>query len=366
MKYIKCIKSTSSLIASKWYGINEINFYVNKIMVFRPLDKDWVMSDKENFDMGLLLDHNPDLENETQPITKEYKMKEFQNKQHERLHNALIGAGFTDCGGKNLPNDTGECNYGYINKQLDEYIYFDYCVDGGVGGRTYIRNISNDKLTAFYGAPVNDIITHYESMSVQTQPITKDNILDVLKHNGYNESTLEAYCELCIRNSTAYYGAVMLNNVLDWLGAVEAITGKLRPLPKPEEIVLKVGDKIKFMNICPTVIKSFDYVNEKIYFHDYIFSHFGSINNGIIESVNGKTGIYKIPEFKFDRCLLDNGFTFKRGIGEDIIYYYKDINQGFIRNGYFVYNGSAILLTPENADKIIELAKLSESLERKI
>jgi len=86
MKYIKCIKDTVLLTAGKWYGIDKLNFYGDLVTVFRPSDNDWVMSDKENFDMGFLSDNNPDLENETQPITKEYKMKEFQNKQWLLLH----------------------------------------------------------------------------------------------------------------------------------------------------------------------------------------------------------------------------------------------------------------------------------------
>ena len=356
MKYIKCIKDTALLTAGTWYGISELNFYGAIVTVFRPLDNDWVMSDKENFDMGFLLDHNPDLKNETLPINKEYKMKEFQNKQHKRLHNALIGAGFTDCGGENLPNETLYWNHGYINQDLDEYLYFDYCDDGMV----HIRNISNNK-ARFYGNSVDNIITHYESLG-QTQPITKDNIAEVLKFNNITDISVHS-------NSLGKKHCFSLSMKPDnWLDTLEAIVGKLKPMPKLEEIVLKVGDIAEVDNYGnELVIVKIDYVNEEVVFR-FGGSTLGQSFNFIhtIKSVNGKSGIYKIPEFNFEQYLLDNGFTFKHGIGDDIIYYHKDISQGFIRNGYFVYNSSSILLTPENADKIIELAKLSESLERKI
>lgn len=214
MKYIKCIKDLSLLTAGKWYGINQLNFYDSIVTVFRPSDNDWVMSDKENFDMGFLLDNPPD-----------FKMKEFQNKQHERLHNALIGAGFTNCGGKNLPNDTVSWNYGYINKQLDEYIYFDYCTDECI----LIRNISDDSETTLSGDIVADIITHYESLA-PTQPITKDNIAEVLKFNNITDISVHA-------NSLGKKHCFSLSMKPDnWLDIFEAIIGKkLKSLPKIPE-----------------------------------------------------------------------------------------------------------------------------------
>lgn len=352
MKYIKCIKDTALLTAGTWYGISELNSYGDLVTVFRPSDNDWVMSDKENFDMGFLLDNSPD-----------FKMKEFQNKQHERLHNALIGAGFTNCGGKNLPNDTVSWNCGYINKQLDEYLYFDYCVNGGVGSRVFIRNISNDDPAAFYNAPIDDIIAHYEALA-PTQPITKDNILDVLKHNGYNESTLEAYCELCIRNSTAYYGAVMLNNVPNWIGAVEAIVGKLKPLPKLEEIELKVGDKIKFINNdFESTIDKFNYAYRRIYLTDDSYWGFECIDADVIKSVNGKSGIYRIPEFNFEQYLLDNGFS-------DVIYngiFYMSKNNLTIERKVgipqYKFFGNVIATSQQNADILIAMANLAKDLK---
>jgi len=211
MKFIKCIKSSAFQTSGNWYELlSDIN---TKQLEIKAI---WggriYIVNSIRFDLT-------DIRNEiTVPKQEEYKMKKFQNEQHKQLHNALIGAGFVECNGKNMPNVKDSWNYSYINKQLDEYIYFNICEDDDV----YIRHISNNEPTAFYGTPIDDIIAHYEALA-PSQPITKDNILDVLKHNGYNESTLEAYCELCIRNSTAYYGAVMLNNVPNWIGAVEAI-----------------------------------------------------------------------------------------------------------------------------------------------
>lgn len=77
--------------------------------------------------------------------------------------------------------------------------------------------------------------------------ITKDNILEVLKYNGYTDSSLEQYCELMIRNNICLFGSVMLNNVPKWLDAIETIIGKkLEPLPKANPFdVVKVGDWVK-------------------------------------------------------------------------------------------------------------------------
>lgn len=262
MKYIKCIKDTELLTAGKWYGIDKLNnFYITIVTVFRPSDNDWVMSDKENFDLGFLSEHNPDLENEIQPITKE-------------------------------------------------------------------------------------------------------NILKVLHNNGYNESTLEAYCELLIRNSTTYYGSVMLNNVLDWLGTVESITGKLKPLPKLEEIELKVGDLVEFKEVSPQTIKGINYTDQEVYFDNNYFLEFKVLNNGRIKSVNGKSGIYKIPEFNFERYLIDNGFKVEQGQHGVVLRSYVSIYKSeLITDGKWSCGGVVIQGTPQNADTLIALAKLAEGLK---
>ena len=293
-------------------------------------------------------------------------MKEFQNKQHERLHNALIGAGFTDCGGKNLPNDTGECNYGYINKQLDEYIYFDYCVDGGVGSRVCIRNISNDKLTAFYNAPIDDIIAHYEALA-PTQPITKKNIEQFLKYNNLHHYLIDGFTLWLTLKREAGWD---LRIDIRCDGLLEVIEGyfcrKLKLLPKLEEIVLKVGDLVEFNYVYPSakVIKLFGYINQRIEYEGTCYSGFNLINNGHIKSVNGKSGIYKIPEFNFDQYLFDNGFKVEQGQHGVVLRSYVSIYKSeLITDGKWTYQGVCIQETLQNAEILIAMAKLAKDLK---
>jgi len=236
---------------------------------------------------------------------------------------------------------------------MAEYIYFNnICEDDDV----YIRHISNNEPTAFYGKPVADIIAHHESLA-PTQPITKDNIAEVLKFNNITDISVHT-------NSLGKKHCFSLSMKPDnWLDTLEAIVGKLKPLPKLEEIVLKVGDKIKFMNICPTVIKSFDYVNQKVNY-ECGFDEFNNLNKGHIESVNGKSGIYKIPEFNFERYLLDNGFKVEQGQHGVVLRSYVSIYKSeLITDGKWTYQGEYIQETPQNADILIAMAKLAKDLK---
>ena len=280
-------------------------------------------------------------------------MKEFQNEQHKQLHNALIGAGFVECNGENMPNGQVNWNYGYINQSLDEFIYFDYCKDRCL----WVCKISKNESAAFNGAPIDDIITHYESLG-QTQPITKDNIAEVLKFNNITDISVHT-------NSLGKKHCFNLSLKPDnWLDILEAIVGKLKPLPKLEEIVLKVGDKIKFMNTRPTVIKSFDYVNQKVNY-ECGFDEFNNLNKGHIESVNGKSGICKIPEFDFEQYLLDNGFKVEQGQhGIVLKFSYVSIYKSeLLTGGNWDYQGSRIQPTPQNADILIAMANLAKDLK---
>ena len=189
----------------------------------------------------------------------------------------------------------------------------------------------------------------------------------MLKHNGYNESTLEAYCELCIRNSTAYYGAVMLNNVPNWLDTLEAIIGKLKPLPKLEEIVLQVGDLVETsIRNEPIIVSGFDYGYEVVRLKETSGIRFSGINDGKIKSVNGKSGIYKIPEFNFEQYLLDNGFKTEHffdlhdGLSSSYVSIYKS---KILPDNTWCYNGLIFQETPQNADILIAIAKLAKDLK---
>ena len=191
-----------------------------------------------------------------------------------------------------------------------------------------------------------------------TQPITKDNIKEVLEFNNITDISVH-------HNSLGKKYCFSLSMKPDnWLDILEAIVGKLKPLPKFEEIVLKVGDKIKFMNICPTVIKSFDYVNQKVNY-ECGFDEFNNLNKGHIESVNGKSGIYKIPEFDFEQYLLDNGFKVEQGQhGIVLKFSYVSIYKSeLLTGGNWDYQGSRIQPTPQNADILIAMANLAKDLK---
>ena len=280
-------------------------------------------------------------------------MKKFQNEQHERLHNALINAGFADCSGKNMPNVKDSWNYSYINKQLDEYIYFNICEDDDV----YIRHISNNEPTAFYGNSVDNIITHYESLG-QTQPITKDNIAEVLKFNNITDISVHT-------NSLGKKHCFSLSMKPDnWLDTLEAIVGKLKPLPRNEVIELKVGDLVEFEEVAPQTIKGINYTDQEVYFDNNYFLDFKVLNNGRIKSVNGKSGIYKIPEFNFEQYLLDNGFKVEQGQHGVVLRSYVSIYKSeLITDGKWTYQGVCIQETLQNADILISMANLAKDLK---
>ena len=220
-------------------------------------------------------------------------MKKFQNKQHERLHNALINAGFTDCGGENLPNCTLGWNCGYINEQLDEYLYFDDCVNDFIR----VRRISNDEATECHWKPVSNIITHYESLA-QTQPITKDNIKEVLEFNNITDISVQTNS----LSKESCFGLSMKSD--NWLDILEAIVGKLKPLPK-------------------------------------------------------------IPEFDFEQYLLDNGFEVEQGQhGIVLKFSYVSIYKSeLLTGGNWDYQGSRIQPTPQNADILIAMVNLAKDLK---
>lgn len=256
MKYIKCIKDTVLLTAGKWYGINELNFYSAIITVFRPSDNDWVMSDKENFDRGFLSEHNPDLENETQPITK-------------------------------------------------------------------------------------------------------DNIKEVLDFNNITDISVHT-------NSLGKKHCFSLSMKSDnWLDIFEAIIGKkLKSLPKLEVIELKVGDSVEVAYIYSAVkvIKLFDYDKQKVHYEGGTFDYFKSMKCDYIKSVNGKSGIYKIPPFNFEQYLLDKGF--KLNTSKNYMQYclYNICCDIFDIDVIWQHN-QTVQPTKENADILIAMANLAKDLK---
>lgn len=289
-------------------------------------------------------------------------MKEFQNKQHERLHNALIGAGFTDCGGENLPKLTTFWRNGYINQDLDEYLYFDNCDDNYIGA----RDISNGKVAACYGKPVADIITHYESL-VETQPITKKNIEQFLKYNNLHHYLIDGFTLWLTLKREAGWD---LRIDIRCDGLLEVIEGyfcrKLKPLPRNEVIELKVGDLVEFEEVAPQTIKGINYTDQEVYFDNNYFLDFKVLNNGRIKSVNGKSGVYKIPEFNFEQYLLDNGFKKEKsnhGILLKYSVFVTIFKSASITGNYWTCQGEYIQENPQNADILIAMAKLAKDLK---
>lgn len=222
MKFIKCIKSSAFQTSGNWYELlSDINTKQLKIKAI------WggriYIVNSIRFDLT-------DIRNEIAvPKQEEYKMKEFQNEQHKQLHNALIGAGFTECDGDKSQNETIRWwGNGYINEPLDECVFFDECVDGDVG----IRNISNGKVVALSDASVADIITYCESLA-PTQPITKDNIIKTLEYNGWFGSSLQKE-SIRIKDGGSNDMGVVFFFHPKWIESIELLVGKLKRLPKLE------------------------------------------------------------------------------------------------------------------------------------
>lgn len=288
MKFIKCIKSSGFQTSGNWYKLlNDID--AKQLEVEAIWGGPTYIVNSIRFDLT-------DIRNEiTVPKQEEYKMKEFQNEQHKQLHNALIGAGFVECDGDKSPNETIRwCGYGYINHSLDEYLYFDNCHDDDV----FIRNISNGETTECHRKPVSNIITYYESLG-QTQLITKDNIAEVLKFNNITDISVHA-------NSLGKKHCFSLSMKPDnWLDTLEALVGKLKPLPK-------------------------------------------------------------IPEFNFEQYLLDNGFKKEKsnhGILLKYSVFVTIFKSASITGNYWTCQGEYIQETPQNADILITMAKLAKDLK---
>ena len=221
------------------------------------------------------------------------------------------------------------------------------------GGPTYIVNSIRFDLT-----DIRDEMT-MPKPEENTQPITKDNIKEVLEFNNITDISVH-------HNSLGKKYCFSLSMKPDnWLDNLEAIVGKLNPLPKLEEIVLKVGDLVEFKEVSPQTIKGINYTDQEVYFDNNYFLEFKVLNKGHIESVNGKSGIYKIPEFNFERYLIDNGFKVEQGQhGIVLKFSYVSIYKSeLITDGKWTYQGVCIQETLQNADILIAMANLAKDLK---
>lgn len=198
----------------------------------------------------------------------------------------------------------------------------------------------------------------------ETNMITKDNIEAVLKHNGIKPISQCAPNE----NKKGYiksesrlhlYGLDICLDNPNLISIIEAHIGKkLEPLPE-EEIVLKVGDEVEF-SFGVLILKSFDYIKEKVKYHDDVRkTRFEDINDDI-ESVNGKKGKYVIPSFDFKQTLLESG-VFTPGSNEN---YIKSsileivLDECMNRFNFWGIRDCYYECTPSNAKILIEAAAI--------
>lgn len=157
-----------------------------------------------------------------------------------------------------------------------------------------MKEFQNEQHKQLHNALIADIITYYESLG-QTRPITKDNIAEVLKFN--NITDISVYT-----NSLGKKHCFSLSMKPDnWLDTLEALVGKLKPLPK-------------------------------------------------------------IPEFNFEQYLLDNGFK-KEKSNHGILLKYSVFVTIFKSASYWTCQGEYIQETPQNADILIAMAKLAKDLK---
>lgn len=246
---------------------------------------------------------------------------------------------------------------------------------------------------------------------MEYQEITKDNIVAVLE---YNKSLGLKIDDIRIQHKMICYtdnsGKIAYNSKWDlctnWLAHIEIDLGRLKPLPKAnpfdavkvgqwikrkigkrnevnrwfqrnslfdyfqrpeewdltdtrdynpdEEIVLKVGDNIKFKSTTDSInvdtIVKFDYVG-KIIEANRFCNRFERLD--LIESVNGKQGKYVIPPFDFEQTLLDAGFTKSK----------NTLGFKLIKNGVRCDLYSFIKPIPANAERLIKAAAILNDLE---
>lgn len=240
---------------------------------------------------------------------------------------------------------------------------------------------------------------------------TKDNIAEVLKCNGFHEFRIwKDKCGITLGSKQESYSQVGFNNP-KWLQIIEAHVGeKLKPLPEPnpfnkvkigqwvrngdtwyqlisithdgyynfrcgsfgilsssaegwdlsnirdynpdKEIMLKVGDKIVTKFGRSYTIARFDYDQSEVKYKTPIggydhFKIFTENDDGYIKSVNGKRGKLVIPEFDFEKTLLDAGYkTDGKLIHSDPV-----VESGYPKP------------TLQNAARLIQIKKLIDEIE---
>lgn len=283
---------------------------------------------------------------------------------------------------------------------------------------------------------VNDVKYAKEDIIVPTveefEPITKDNIAEVLEYNGLKDTFSGGTNarSIIMGSGTPEWCSVNFKNP-NWLQIIEAHLGKkLTPLPKKanpfdvvkvgqwvrcasenirttknkwyqrvlstsrhdafwylddtdvgaysittthwdltdirdynpdEKIVLKVGGVYINSHGDKYTIEAFDYVNNAVIVGSGCWRYFNefTLEAGII-SVNGRQGKYVIPPFDFVQTLLDNGF--KHLANTDV--YVAGKHTIVLRDKDTVYVlGHKINPTPENAKRLVDIAKILKELE---
>lgn len=148
---------------------------------------------------------------------------------------------------------------------------------------------------------------------MSTQEITKDNIVEVLKHNEINpqrykkdDETIECFSDV----NNVWVGTTVLFKCPEWLQIVEVYFGKLKPLPKANPFdVVKVGQWVRSLV-------------------DVGFTRDGQV---LISNPNMKGSIFWISIHEAPKCTLNGSINIEP--------------------------------TPENAKIIIEMANLAKGIK---
>lgn len=201
--------------------------------------------------------------------------------------------------------------------------------------------------------------------------ISKENIEEVLEYNGVKFTKHQLFRgDKRVDVLNLYIGEINgISITFDNPNLIPLIFAhcnkKLKPLPIITEYELKIGDSVEVDNFGNTLnLVKFDYVDEEVVYRfggSTIGQAFKYINK--TKSVNGKKyDKLTIPAFDFKQTLLDNGFT-RTNTSDCFDLVSNGVKCRFEVNEWF-YNGHNLLKpTPENANILIDMAKLAKGLK---
>lgn len=171
---------------------------------------------------------------------------DFIDQDHKRMHNALIAAGWT-C--KNDVYPTGSSvKFNWVYSTIDQDIYFNKEVNLNHRNKYFypmkfynksfseVANIIEAELEKPQLNKIPDQLMETQEEQ-EYQPITKDNIAEVLEYNGIDKKLymIDKCYITCLKfvNIENYGNCISFRNP-KWLQLVEVYFGKLKPLPLPK------------------------------------------------------------------------------------------------------------------------------------